>query len=216
MVIVDSADSILMLYSYAGFVDQNKWALIKRDIHPSSSVGTVQHEHEEEMKAPSDHKSIPGKGKPTQNTPIGVLERSPDNWLYTSEGVSQIQNIPTPESIYEKSAPDTEDVPVSGSTALELTRRAKLNTMSHLSIVMTLISILVALRCDTIFPTASNSNRNRSLDGSISLITIMGLVGGQCGPCQEAANAPNGGGLAGRWWRGWAKVRQSSSLALPV
>lgn len=35
---------------------------------------------------------------------------------------------------------------------------------------------------------------------------IMGLIGDNCTPCQEAAEDPDGGGLAGRWWRGWATV----------
>lgn len=43
-------------------------------------------------------------------------------------------------------------------------------------------------------------------DGSISLITVMGLIGEHCTKCTEAAEDPNGGGLAGSWWRGWAKV----------
>ena len=51
---------------------------------------------------------------------------------------------------------------------------------------------------------------------SISLITIMGLIGEQCTPCQDAANAPDGGGLAGRWWRGWANVRRMHTYYLPL
>lgn len=34
----------------------------------------------------------------------------------------------------------------------------------------------------------------------------MGLIGANCGKCQAAASAADGGGLAGTWWRGWAKV----------
>lgn len=41
---------------------------------------------------------------------------------------------------------------------------------------------------------------------SISLIEIMGLIGDNCTACQEAAEDPNGGGLAGSWWRAWARV----------
>jgi nickel/cobalt transporter (NiCoT) family protein len=37
----------------------------------------------------------------------------------------------------------------------------------------------------------------------------MGLIGEQCRRCREAAEAEDGGGLAGRWWRAWAKVMQS-------
>ena len=51
---------------------------------------------------------------------------------------------------------------------------------------------------------------------SISLITIMGLIGEQCTPCQDAANAPDGGGLAGRWWRGWANVHRMHAYYLPL
>jgi high-affinity nickel-transport protein len=34
----------------------------------------------------------------------------------------------------------------------------------------------------------------------------MGLIGEKCGPCKEAAEAENGGGLAGSWWRAWGYV----------
>jgi hypothetical protein len=34
----------------------------------------------------------------------------------------------------------------------------------------------------------------------------MGLIGDNCRPCREAAEDSHGGGLAGRWWRFWAKV----------
>jgi nickel/cobalt transporter (NiCoT) family protein len=35
----------------------------------------------------------------------------------------------------------------------------------------------------------------------------MGLIGDNCKSCQEAADADDGGGLAGSWWRAWARVR---------
>lgn len=69
---------------------------------------------------------------------------------------------------------------------LQATLRTKTNVMSGLSIALTVLSILVAF--------------------TISLITIMGLIGENCGKCIEAAEAEDGGGLAGRWWRGWAAV----------
>ena len=70
--------------------------------------------------------------------------------------------------------------------------QAKMNAMSSLSIVLTLMSILVAF--------------------SISVITIMGLIGERCSQCTAAANAKDGGGLAGSWWRAWARVRVRSKL----
>ena len=63
----------------------------------------------------------------------------------------------------------------------------KTNATSMLSIILTLMSILVAF--------------------SISLITIMSLIGERCAQCAAAANAEDGGGLAGSWWRAWARVR---------
>jgi len=68
--------------------------------------------------------------------------------------------------------------------------RVKRNTMSTLSIVLTTMSILLAF--------------------SISFIEIMGLIGDNCAKCQAAASAPNGGGLAGQWWRGWARANDNS------
>lgn len=66
----------------------------------------------------------------------------------------------------------------------------KTATISTLSISLTLLSIAVAL--------------------SISLIEIMGLIGEQCRPCREAAEAEDGGGLAGSWWRAWARANDAS------
>lgn len=40
----------------------------------------------------------------------------------------------------------------------------------------------------------------------IAIIEIMGLIGDNCTPCQNAVNDPDGGGLAGSWWRAWDKV----------
>ena len=47
---------------------------------------------------------------------------------------------------------------------------------------------------------------------SISLITILSLIGENCRKCREAAEADggHGGGLAGRWWRAWATASDAS------
>jgi len=44
------------------------------------------------------------------------------------------------------------------------------------------------------------------LTNSISTIEIMGLIGEKCQSCKEAAEAEDGGGIAGAWWRAWAYV----------
>ncbi|KAJ6534479.1 NicO-domain-containing protein [Mycena vulgaris] len=74
--------------------------------------------------------------------------------------------------------------------ALARDQRVKANVMSGLSIILTLMSIFVAF--------------------SISLITIMGLIGNQCARCRAAAEAPEGGGLSGKWWRSWANANDNS------
>lgn len=43
----------------------------------------------------------------------------------------------------------------------------------------------------------------------------MGLIGDNCTQCQDAANDPDGGGLAGSWWRAWARVGLLLSPAFP-
>ncbi|PPR04077.1 hypothetical protein CVT24_010650 [Panaeolus cyanescens] len=151
MSLVDSADSVLMLYSYAGFPER-RFALFEKkgaanDVRPTP-----------EDKAPSD------------------VEKS---------GL---------EAVKEKASFDDGQVVDSSSGIAEPENKvqalAKMNVMSSLSIVLTLISILVAF--------------------SISLITIMSLIGEECGPCAEAAESDDG--LAGRWWRGWANAGEQSGF----
>jgi high-affinity nickel-transport protein len=120
MTLVDSADSVLVLYSYAGLPSTPSWSLITRT-------------------------------KPEEN--VGMHTDRKDD-------VSPTQTIPHDQ--------------------------VKMNAMSTLSITLTFMSILVAF--------------------SISLITIMGLIGERCSQCAAAANAEDGGGLAGSWWRAWARV----------
>ncbi|KAF8919042.1 high-affinity nickel-transport protein-domain-containing protein [Mucidula mucida] len=141
MTMIDSLDSILMLYSYSGFPEDSfvifeKLVSLPEDetacatVLPSTSVSAAEAEMEEPTKGPHD--------------------------------------------LQDK------------ARALKV----KLNMMSGLSIVLTLMSIFVAF--------------------SISLITIMGLIGENCGKCQEAVEAENGGGLSGSWWRAWARANDNS------
>lgn len=75
-------------------------------------------------------------------------------------------------------------------------------TVSNLGITLTLMSIVVAFRYAVIITTVQILQLHRS----VSMIVMMGLIGDNCGPCQRAVNDPNGGGLAGRWWRFWGAV----------
>lgn len=91
---------------------------------------------------------------------------------------------------------------------LEAVVAVKTNVMSGLSILLTIMSIMLAFTCVTQkFDEASSLPR---FFLRISLITIMSLIGEQCSQCRSAAEAEDGGGLAGRWWRGWANVSHFS------
>ncbi|KAF8349478.1 NicO-domain-containing protein [Amanita rubescens] len=127
MTLVDSADSILVLYSYAGLPSTPSWSLLTTE----ENVGN-------------------------QTIDSTDADRKDDD-------ASPLQTVPH----------DTQ-------------AGVKTNAMSMLSIILTLMSILVAF--------------------SISLITIMGLIGERCAQCAAAANAEDGGGLAGSWWRAWARA----------
>ncbi|KAJ6562167.1 high-affinity nickel-transport protein-domain-containing protein [Mycena capillaripes] len=136
MSILDSADSVLMIYSYSGFPERT-WAIFDRKaVLPDDSVQV-------QVNAAADAKT---------DAPADSEMRAPEQ--ATRE------------------------------------QRVKANVMSGLSIILTLMSIVVAF--------------------SISLITIMGLIGEQCARCRAAADAPDGGGLAGKWWRGWANANDNS------
>ncbi|KAI0352650.1 NicO-domain-containing protein [Trametes cingulata] len=176
MTLVDSLDSIVMLYSYAGFPERG-FALFESRRSPTSSL-------------------------PRTTTPSGNLGTGPQGSVVAVEelprerAISQL-NIGGEQGEDPSKVSKTADV-VSVAEAdpnvdEDVRRRAlrvKHNAMSNLSILLTIMSILVAF--------------------SISLITIMGLIGDNCTSCQKAANAEDGGGLAGRWWRGWASANDNS------
>ncbi|KAK0201807.1 NicO-domain-containing protein [Desarmillaria ectypa] len=157
MTMIDSLDSILMLYSYSGFpehsfvlFEKQRCSLPLEEAIPESP--TVQTQRASSPKLLGNASAIEAESQIV----FPALEAG--NKLVLSQ---QARNM-----------------------------RVKMNMMSGLSIVLTLMSILVAF--------------------SISLITIMGLIGENCTSCQEAAESENGGGLAGKWWRGWEKANDNS------
>ncbi|KAJ7025332.1 NicO-domain-containing protein, partial [Mycena alexandri] len=171
MTLIDSADSILMLYSYAGFPESSQgWAVLVRS--KTQRLSDVEQRNED-----TDASTVEGQ---QQQPPTGSdtkLAEPPAHDEPTNNATnSDSDPIPTP-------TPDAQ-------LRKEVTRNAKANVMSGLSILLTLLSILVAF--------------------SISLITIMALIGDSCTPCRDAATDPDGGGLAGRWWRAWDRANDNS------
>lgn len=120
MTLIDSADSILMLYSYSGFPDRS-FAIFERPLaldldqaahdHDASSAESVGHDH----------------GQHSPQRPMSVKSRHGDI----------LDDV-------HLNAVHTEDK----SARLA---RTKINVMSGLSIVLTLMSILVAFRLVTLF-----------------------------------------------------------------
>ncbi|KAJ8691743.1 hypothetical protein PTI98_011280 [Pleurotus ostreatus] len=181
MTLIDSADSILMLYSYSGFPERSWHLFEKTSLLPTSRLGP-----EEAVDRPSDDAAhIEASAVPqlprTNNELSGEYDTMNKNSVkaaVTSTDGSQAPAV----------SPSSQKV-LSEDTRVMIVKR---NMMSGLSIVLTLMSILVAF--------------------SISLITIMGLIGENCASCREAAEAEDGGGLAGRWWRGWANANEHSGF----
>lgn len=185
MTLIDSVDSIIMLYSYSGFPDR-KFALIE-------NAPSLDLDSETSRLEPDDPESALSAGAktPPVSTEVVLVPVSPV--AKTASPTADIAALPRtgsaevlPGSSVDKGLDDDDSLDNERKRQL----RVKQNAMSGLSILLTLMSILVAF--------------------AISLIEIMGLIGDNCGPCQDAANDPDGGGLAGRWWRGWDAANDNS------
>ncbi|OCF39887.1 high-affinity nickel-transporter [Kwoniella heveanensis CBS 569] len=182
MSLVDSLDSILMLYAYATpstSTAEGKIALLQ------SYEPDLKRDEAEDQ----EHEAIT---KPLGNQRKGSAKTQHDNEQRSGDLSETTPGSATAAETTEAATTSAEEglLREGGSSRQERILSVKTNTMSSLSIILTLLSILVAL--------------------SISLITIMGLIGENCARCTEAAEDPNGGGLAGSWWRGWAKANDQS------
>jgi high-affinity nickel-transport protein len=165
MSLVDSLDSILMLYAYATphvSSDSKKFAIFAT---PTPT------KHDVELS--------------------GVNEMAFTTTAQTDTAQEDTKNV------VETLDPHTN--PLSREPEVLV---SKADTMSSLSITLTVLSILVALRY--IYLMKALVWELRFL--SISLIEVMGLIGDNCSTCLAAANDTTGGGLAGSWWRFWAEV----------
>ncbi|KAK8869931.1 hypothetical protein IAR55_000499 [Kwoniella newhampshirensis] len=201
MSLVDSLDSILMLYAYATPSRSTR----------EGKIALLQEPEDRKVDYPVDTMTITMPSLSSESlTARQVTPSSPDSQSRYS-AIIPVEEQPEEEEAQEvdrtKSDMDLDiEGHVGGEESFEDLERsagqagpsireerivnAKANTMSSLSIILTLLSILVAL--------------------SIAIIEIMGLIGENCTSCQAAANDPEGGGLAGKWWRGWARANDQS------
>jgi high-affinity nickel-transport protein len=169
MTLVDSIDSVLMLYSYAGFPDDG-WKLVECTLPVHEN--TLRAATETEAGRRAANVDAPGGTEPTDVKPRTAEPETGEN----------------------------EDAEAQMSAAV----RMKQHLMSNLSVALTAMSIIVAFACASSL--LSYAPAHLSHCRSISLVTTMGLVGDNCKRCARAADAPDGGGLEGRWWRFWAAV----------
>ena len=134
MTLVDSADSVLMLYSYSGFPERSFLVFEKRE---NTASGVVR----EESRPRWEDREKAITGEDNKQDKVEDLD---------TESV-QVEEVR--EAMGEDLKPaqikigDPEKLPaVIVDEGMERDRRVKLNVMSGLSITLTLMSILVAFR----------------------------------------------------------------------
>lgn len=186
MSLVDTLDSILMLYAYAqpDLKVNRRFKLFTRDHGLPAYSATEPLVQAEPLSPTTSGLASSREVERVNSRPTADVERvnSRDSDSKTKPTSPPIEAHA--ETIVKINPTDPRD---------ERTQRvlaAKTATMSSLSISLTLLSIVVAL--------------------SISLIEIVGLIGENCAKCTEAAEDPEGGGLAGSWWRAWARANDAS------
>ena len=122
MTLVDSVDAILMLYSYSGFPDRS-WAIFERvRAHEEGDISQMESESSQRLQQ-------------AEQVSPSALE----------EGVQEISGTEQdPPDVQRKvNAPRNTELQ---SLYLARDQRVKQNTLSGLSIILTLMSILVAFR----------------------------------------------------------------------
>ena len=129
MTLVDSVDSILMLYSYAGFPERS-WALFERSTRPGAP-DTVAEQSIAELQG----------DKTVESEHLQSLEATLS--LETPTDKSEPDSSPSPDQLPTTiSNPATPGMNMDSRVVTDT--RAKMNVMSGLSIILTLMSILVA------------------------------------------------------------------------
>jgi high-affinity nickel-transport protein len=132
MTLIDSLDSILMLYSYSGFPEHG-WSIFAHDDELTDSKQPLDVERDPETLPITLTESPPPSltSGPAESTPgdITVTPKSPRN---------DDQRSPSFDPVA---------VPETGDERVSRDRRVEQNVLSGLSIVLTLMSILVAFAC---------------------------------------------------------------------
>ena len=143
MTLVDSADSVLMLYSYSGFPERSFFVFEKRE-NTASRVAREESrrgwEGPEKVITGEDNKQDKAEEPSALDSESVQVEEVREA---TGEDFKPARiEIGDPEKLQESE----EKLAVIVDEGMERDRRVKLNVMSGLSITLTLMSILVAFR----------------------------------------------------------------------
>ena len=143
MTLVDSADSVLMLYSYSGFPERSFFVFEKREKTASGVMREATRrgwEGPEKVITGEDNKQDKAE-EPSALDSESVQVEEVREAMGEDLKPAQIK-IGDPEKLQESE----EKMAVIVDEGMERDRQAKLNVMSGLSITLTLMSILVAFR----------------------------------------------------------------------
>jgi high-affinity nickel-transport protein len=133
MTLVDSADSVLMLYSYANFPEKG-FTIFELRGSPGISEASSRSSRLEQSAPPSTSADV-------QTNAIESLSPSPKHVNTSQPILPDLERHTSNESI----RPAEADYKISPAQQKTLDQAAK-NTMSNLSIILTLLSIMVAFR----------------------------------------------------------------------
>jgi high-affinity nickel-transport protein len=128
MTLVDSVDSILMLYSYSGFPERS-WIFFEKSNVPNPVVDPSVVEAPSDITPKPEHPQMDGTAS-----------------LQTITDKSEPESSPNPDQQSTTAPNTTTPVDMNMDSRTVTDTRAKMNVMSGLSIVLTLMSILVAFR----------------------------------------------------------------------
>lgn len=142
MTLVDSLDSILMLYSYTNFAERSLVIFERPSTSSNASTAGARRKSEERTRI-ADASQISSQGP---NVPDGAQAVMPSlEKLSSADGPAKICSGVDDEPADEPAEKDRA-LSINGNTESRYKLRVKQSAMSGLSLLLTLISILLAFR----------------------------------------------------------------------
>ena len=139
MTLIDSSDSILMLYSYSGFPERSFFIFAKSDSDSEGGSETIKEQDGDDTVTSAG--PVPGSGSMSDDDKSGDakihLQRRKDD-----DEKNGLPEEPALDHPVQSVAPQGH----ASDSAMARDIRVKMNMMSGLSIILTLMSILVAFR----------------------------------------------------------------------